>query len=76
MLTNGSTRMAFLPGAADMRLCISTSATSVLPPLVGAEYTRLRPSSTPGMARHSRCQSYSRSTPQPWYASHTALGTP
>eukprot|EP00955_Chlamydomonas_euryale_P023183 244132-Chlamydomonas_euryale.AAC.30 len=37
----------------------STSATSDFPPLVGAQYTSDRPSSTPGRQRHSACHSYS-----------------
>jgi hypothetical protein len=48
------TSNAALPVTTSL-LSMSTSATRDLPPLVGAQYTRLQPSSTLAWFRHSAC---------------------
>lgn len=49
-------RSAAAPGEGDEA---RASATPLLPPLVGAQYTRLRPCTTPSWFRASACHSYS-----------------
>ena len=68
---NGSTKSAFAcaPPSCSRRSA-STSATTVLPPLVGAVYSRFSASSsTPGVASAAACQPKSEVMPRAAYAS-------
>ena len=54
-VTKGITNMAVRP-VVIRRRSMRISATALLPPLVGAQYTRLPPPSTPGCIRHCACR--------------------